>query len=274
MLALGDVQLTSDEVNRRTSVEVGVKVVEVGNQVAVTRNGNPLVKTQLHLGQQGNTSCEEAEEDCDDSNASLVAEDGRRVLLSNESRQPAFFVDAAERSSSVATGHTGRCCTLDFGTRETVCPTSFHALLVQRKHCNKHGNLQQGIDEDGTSSVSSKVAHGRHTDSRSQRKRNSLRQGRKQDRGTHATQSASNTLFRWLIGMADVHSFELMNDQEDVVHTHSQYQERNNFGNDERSLHADSGKQADAGRDGHEDNQNANHAEEELALHESGRRVS
>jgi hypothetical protein len=47
MLALSDVKLAGNEVDRWAGVEVGVEIVEVRNEVAVARNGNTLVETKF-----------------------------------------------------------------------------------------------------------------------------------------------------------------------------------------------------------------------------------
>ena len=72
-LPLGNVQLLGDEVNRRTDVEVIVKIVEVRNKIRIAWDSNALIKTELYAGKEGETSCEDAEEQRNDTDLRLLS---------------------------------------------------------------------------------------------------------------------------------------------------------------------------------------------------------
>ena len=162
MLTLSHVELASDEVDWWPCVEVGVEIVEVGNEVAVAGDSDALVKAKLDLRQQGNTGGEEAEEDGDDGDTCFVSEDGRRICFPNETREPALFVNASERRSAEAASRRESASVLNLDTREAIDTSSLDALLVQSEDCHEHSDLQHRVDEDGTSRICSEIANGRH----------------------------------------------------------------------------------------------------------------
>lgn len=128
--------------------------------------------------------------------------------------------------------------------------TNLSTVGVQNHTGDKTCHLKDKVNEDSKRSDDSKAANSRHSNDRAKTKRYSFTDGAKQNAWPHFTQCLGSPFFNRFVDVSILlSSFELMTENEDIVHTDSQNQEGNDLSNDQGDLLASERKDTNGGHD-------------------------
>ena len=120
---------------------------------------------------------------------------------------------------------------------------------VQGEHGDEAGDLQEKVDEHGHEGVQGEDLNGRHGCQRAEDEGDGFTRSGEEDRRAHAADRRCQANFSrfelFALGL-----FEVLHDDEDVVHADGEHQERNDFEDDQRARNATVGEEADGAHHG------------------------